>query len=208
MPKPNIVRALTCLALMLAACSGPTTPAATTAAESDVDPRSAMKADPTGPQTEVHTVSLAEQNHETAFLPPLPNGFRDVGGAYVRNGLMIIITANDSPEGPADLATSLVYGMNVRAEHDKAVALPPEQCTGSGADRVHAIRLLGRAAAANQVKSSIGCALARYPGATWSAARLVADQAIYLSIIQVKDAAGNSQSVFTDITDYVSRFPS
>jgi len=205
--RPKRVLAACCLVLPLAfgACGGPS---AVTTVDPDADPSRAMRDDPTGPQAEVHTAGLAKLNQETAQLPAVPDGFRDVGGAYVRNGLMIVITANDNPEGPRDMSTSLVYGMNVLAEHAKAAALPAEQCTGSGTDPVHAIRLVGHATYTNQVRASIGCALARYPGATWSAARLVADQAIYLSIIQVKDAAGNPQSVFTDITDYVHRFPS
>jgi hypothetical protein len=155
------------------------------------------------PNTVITGPDVARQDNLVDLLTPVPEGFRDLGGAVFRDGTLMVITVNNSPEGPNDLLLSMVHGIAIRGSYDRAVPMAAEFCSGSGADLEHPIRLSGEAASTYPVRTAIGCALALHPGAKWWSSRLIARHGMSTAIITVKDPQGSPYQAFVDLSPYL-----
>jgi hypothetical protein len=174
-------------AMLLAAC---TQPAAT---KSDSSSSAS-----TQPGVTIASPRVPEATEGGPF-PALPDGYRGLGGAFMNQGTLVVVTPDmNGSLQKHDLSVALMHGMAAGHPSDKLV-IQPSDCQGRGDAPETAIKVANLADAADEVGAGIACAKLLHPGSAWKMSQLIAKGDGYISQVALRDADGQTVVVYTDI---------
>jgi len=104
------------------------------------------------------------------------------------------------------LSLSIMHGLSaVTADYDRADPASRPTCTGSGADKAHAVQMHS-IHGDGQVNDAVPCALQLYPGAAIGPVAFAPDGTRYFTLVELKDSSGQEHEVFTDTTPWAEEF--
>ena len=111
------------------------------------------------------------------------------------------------PTSDEMLSLSIMHGLTVSTSYGADSADPASRptCTGSGADKAHAVQMRS-IHGQGEVKDAIACALQLYPGAQIGPVAFMPDGARYYTVVELTDSSGQKREVFTDITPWAEEF--
>ena len=179
------------VALLLAACAQPTS---TKTAGADSGGQ-------TQPGVSIVSPRAAEATAGANPFPPLPAGYRGLGGALMQGNALTVITPDmNAPMQKHDLDVGLLHGIAVGGYSETAPSkVQKADCQGKGESPESAIKVANLAEAADEVTAGIACARLLHPGTHWLMSQLVTKGDGYLSQVALHDDAGNVVLVYTDI---------
>jgi hypothetical protein len=186
MIRQGLVCALT---VVLAACAPSTT-------QQPTDPSGSA----TTPAINVTTPGLAKSEGND-FFPPLPAGYRGLGGALVFEGSMNIIATDTSASlQKYDTEVGLLHGMAVGGYSEEKTSVRQADCQGAGDTPLSAIKVQGlKDPNVEEVAAGIACARLLHPGTHWRMSQAIARDQGYLSQVVLRDGNGASIIVYIDM---------
>jgi len=161
----------------------------------------ATNSSPAQPLVTVTTPSLAKSEGTADLLPPVPTGYRGLGGALAYGGSMnIIATDVSAPQQKYDTHVGLLHGMAVAGYSEEKTFVRKEDCEGTGETPQTAIKVQGlKDASVEEVAAGIACARLLHPGGHWRISQAIAGEQGYLSQVVLDDGSGTPVIVYTDI---------
>src|SRR6185369_2936209 len=153
------------LALALAACTQPTPQAKTSSSDTGTGQPGVTIANP----------RAAEATAGSNPFPPVPAGYRGLGGALVVGNALTVVTPDmKAPMQKHDLDVGLLHGIAVGGYSEtKPSKVQKSDCQGTGQSPEQAIKIANLAEPADEVTAGIACARLLHPGTHWLMSQLV-----------------------------------
>jgi hypothetical protein len=171
-------------------------------------PQSAQSASenqsPTQPGVSMANPRVAEATAGSDPFPPLPDGYRGLGGAFMNRGALVVVTPDmKAPMQKHDLSVALMHGMS--AGRSQQTTVLEADCQGSGTAPDSPIVVRGLGDPADEVAAGIACAQLRHPGTQWALSQLVTNGGGNLSQVALRDAEGHVTLVYTDVNRFAAK---
>jgi len=143
--------------------------------------------------------------HEPSVFITAAPGYRSLGGIFVYDGTLMIVTPDLFPD-PAhanDEALALAFGHLVAAHHiDPLRGLTADACIGDGDGPATPIQPQKVVAPEDEVGAGIACVRLRNPGAHWIASRLMANDRHAVAFVWLERNDGSRVGAYTDVTRF------
>jgi hypothetical protein len=138
-------------------------------------------------------------------FPPLPDGYRGLGGAFMNQGTLVVVAPDmKAPMQKHDLSVALLHGMSA-GHRDAKATVQESDCQGSGKAPDSAIVVQNLADEADEVAAGIACAELKHPGAHWQMSQLITKGDGYLSQVALRDADGSAILVYTEVNRFAQK---
>jgi hypothetical protein len=179
------------MAAALAACAQP----------ASVDTADAKSTDTGQPGVRIANPRVPEASAGANPFPPVPAGYRGLGGALLRDGATVVIAPDmQGPMEKHDVDVGLLHGMAASGYSETAASKTQKaDCRGAGDTPETAIKVANLADAADEVTAGIACARLLHPGTHWLMSQLVTKGDGYIAQVALRAADGKVVLVYTDI---------
>jgi hypothetical protein len=135
-------------------------------------------------------------------FPALPSGYRGLGGAFLEDGKLIVVTPDTRASmGKHDLDIGLSHGIAVTQRFGKT-AVREDDCKGAGDTPQSPIVVQNLSDPADEVERAIACAEFRNRGAHWRMSQLITKGDGYLSQVALQGDDGRVIVVYTDVNRF------